>query len=392
MFHKWLPEYAENSIDKALKIGTLISDDAALIREFIAEIKATKGVCQGRANKLTFNIVAWRKYIGPFRMNSFGDLYIGIDRLNNARHDGKPYKRNTKRDLMLVLKRFYRWMIENQYSLIPEKKIKDIKAPGADRMTKTAAQLYDESEVRAMIGACQNSRDRCIIAVIWEAGLRVEEIGHLTWGQVKFDDFGVVLNVDEKTGRPRYIRIVGATQYLIAWKNDYPCTITPDAPVFLTAQKLPLEYGAIAMQLKKIGKRAGIKKTISPHLFRHSRITHMLQEGYSESVVKLTMWGRLDTTMFASYAHLGNADIDNEILEKQGIRRPETHRSDAMAVKQCASCNTVNPSMYDFCSACAEPLDETVRMSMGRLKQDIERTPEYKMIMGLARQKLVAGA
>ena len=118
----------------------------------------------------------------------------------------------------------------------------------------------------------------------------------------------------------------------------------------------------------------------------------MLQEGYSESVVKLTMWGRLDTTMFASYAHLGNADIDNEMLEKQGIRRPEVHRSDAMAAKQCASCNTVNPSTYEFCSACAEPLDETVRMSIERLKKDIERTPEYKMILGLARQKLVAGA
>jgi hypothetical protein len=123
-------EYAEHSIEKAIQRGILTADDAALIREFVAEVKATKGVCQGRANKLTFNMASWGKIIGEFRKNTIGDLYIGTDRLNQARRKGKPYKWNTKRDLLLVLKRFYRWMIENQYSSIPERKIRDLKAPG----------------------------------------------------------------------------------------------------------------------------------------------------------------------------------------------------------------------------------------------------------------------
>ena len=391
-FHNAKSRYADNSITDAVKAGQLNAEDAQLIRDFIAEIKATHGIGVGRANKLIFTLVTWRKFIGPFRANSIADIYRGIETLREARHNGVPYKQNTRRDFMLVLKRFSRWLIVNGYSSVPEEKIAKIKAPASDRMTKTAQQMLTEDEVRAMIDACQNSRDRAILATAYEGGFRCEEIGRLTWGQVKFDDYGAVINVDEKTGRPRYVRLLNATQYLIQWKNDFPFQTTPDALVFLSNQRLPLQYAAIAMQLKKIAHRAGIRKKVTPHLLRHSRVTAMIKEGYSESTVKKTMWGNVNTTMFPTYLHLTDEDIDNEILERQGIRRPEAHRSDAMTVKQCASCNTVNPSTYNFCSTCGEPLDETARMSFERLKKDIERTPEYKMIMNMARQKLAAGA
>ena len=54
----------------------------------------------------------------------------------------------------------------------------------------------------------------------------------------------------------------------------------------------------------------GISHPITPHTFRHSRITPLIQEGVNESVIKLMMWGNLSTDMFRTYAHLTNADID----------------------------------------------------------------------------------
>jgi len=44
------------------------------------------------------------------------------------------------------------------------------------------------------------------------------------------------------------------------------------------------------MQLKRLAKRAGIERHITPHIFRHSRITHLIKENVSESVIKLMMW------------------------------------------------------------------------------------------------------
>jgi len=249
-FHNAKSIYADNSIADAVKSGQLTAEDAQLIRDFIAEIKATHCIGIGRANKIIFTLVSWRKFIGTFQANSIADIYRGIEALRDARHRGVPYKQNTRRDFMLVLKRFYRWLIANGYSSVPEEKIAKIKAPPSDRMTKTAQQMLTEDEVRAMIEACQNSRDRAIIAILYEGGFRVEEIGRLTWAQVKFDDYGTIVNVDEKTGRPRYIRLLAATQYLIQWKNDFPFPATPDALVFVSYQRLPLQYAAVAMQLK----------------------------------------------------------------------------------------------------------------------------------------------
>ena len=242
-------------------------------------------------------------------------------------------------------------------------------------MTKTAEQMLTEDEIRSMIDFCQNSRDRALIAVLYEGGFRIEEIGQITWGQVKFDEYGLVLNVNEKTSRPRYVRLVSATQYLIAWKNDYPYEVTGDALVFLSYQHMPLEYAAIAAQLKKIGKRAGIRKRITPHIFRHSRITHMLQKGYNESIIKKVMWGNINTTMFETYVHLTDSDIDNEILEKQGIHKRETKPSQSMKARQCINCNTINAPTHQFCSLCGEPLTKGMQMHMERLKKEIERTP-----------------
>lgn len=367
-------------------------DDAGLIHEFIAEMKATKGISQSRANKLTFTLVRWRSFIGPFKANTITDLFQGIERLKAAKYRGRPYKQNTLRDFISALKRFYVWMGDNEYVSLPRKKLKSIRAPPADTMTKTAEQMLSEDEVRAMIDACQNSRDRALIAVLYEGAFRVEELGQLTWGQVKFDEYGLVLNVNEKTSRPRYVRLVVAKQYMIAWKNDYPFAMAPEALTFTSCQHQPLEYAAIAAQLKKIGLRAGIQKRITPHLFRHSRITHMLQKGYNESIIKKVCWGNLKTGMFETYVHLTDTDIDNEILGRQGIHRADHKVSVAMDAQQCLNCHTVNAPSHQFCSLCGEPLTAEVQQSMARLADDIEQTPEYQMIMEVVRQKLQAGS
>jgi site-specific recombinase XerD len=335
-FHGLKAEYAENSILRAVADGRMLPDDAKLIREFIAEMKATKGISLGRSNKLIYTLVRWRSFVGPYRTNTIADLYEGIERLKAARlPDGMPFKQNTLRDFLAALKRFYLWLRENNYVNLPEKKLKGLQCVPADTMTKTAEQLLTEDEVRAMIDACMTSRDRALIAVLYDGALRGEEIGKLTWEQVKFDDYGAVLNVNEKTGHPRHIRIVGAAPYLTAWKNDYPCILAPKGLVFLSPAHKPMTSDGISAQLKKIGKRAGITKRITTHLFRHSRITHMVIQRYNESTIKLSSWGNLNTNMFQTYVHLTGTDIDNEVLARQGIHRPESERSEAMDPRIC---------------------------------------------------------
>ncbi len=172
-FHCQKPEYADHSIDVAIAEKRLTPEDAQLIRAFIVELKATRGIGTGRANKIIFTLVSWRRYLGPFRANTLTDLYQGINKLKTVKINDRPYKQNTQRDFLNFIKRFYVWLINHQYSSIPKETVLQIKVPRTDTMTKTAEMMLTEDEVRAMINACMNSRDRALIATLYEGGFRI---------------------------------------------------------------------------------------------------------------------------------------------------------------------------------------------------------------------------
>ena len=271
---------------------------------------------------------------------------------------GHCYTQNTRRDYVMFLKRFFKWLIENKFSEIPLEKIVKIKAPGVDNMTKVAGDLLDEMEILAMINACQSSRDRALISVLYEGAFRIMELATLTWSQVKFDEYGVVINVDLKTEKPRYIRLVSSVSYLAAWMKDFPYKPEGNNLVFITAKHYPLQYEGVNVQLKKIACRAGIKKRVTPHLFRHSRITHLHRQGCSEAVLKMMAWGHQRTRMMAVYSHLTGGDIDGEILRMNGIKPTATPPSQAMQAVQCKHCSAFNEPGSKFCGR--------VRIATGR--------------------------
>jgi len=232
-------EYTRNTLSHAVEENRITSEDAALIEEFTGEIAATSQISPSRKFKITCTLVGWRRFIGPFRENGIGDLYAGVERIRSScKPDGTPeYTQNTLGDYIRFVKRFYRWLIENEYSTVPVEKINKIKAPRYTNGVKSAEELLEPDEVRRMIDACTSSRDRAIIATLYEGAFRIGEIGNLTWGQVKFTDWNVTINTDYKTGKGRYVPLVMSRPYLAAWRNDYPGDVTPNAPVFLKYMK-----------------------------------------------------------------------------------------------------------------------------------------------------------
>ena len=125
-----------------------------------------------------------------------------------------------------------------------------------------------------------------------------------------------------------------ARAYLASWRNDYPLTVTPDAFVFLSNKKAPLGYNGLAKQIRVIAKRAGITKHITPHIFRHTRATILIRQGYGEAIVKKLLWGNLNSKMFSTYLHLVDSDVERVVAEKAGIITKE-ERSKTLEARQC---------------------------------------------------------
>jgi integrase len=284
-------------------------------------------------------------------------------------------------DTVTIVKPFYLWMIEAGYSPLKEKDILALKRPKRDLMTKTVADILTEEEIKKMVLSCESTRDRAILMMLYDGGFRIGELGKLTWGQLSFDSYGVVINVDEKTGKPRYVRLIAATPYLAKWKDDYPFEPTGNNLVFISHQNKAIEYNAIYRQIRRIAERAGIQKNVHPHIFRHTRITTMMEKGIPESVIKSMMWGSLTTDMFACYAHLSNRSIDDALLEQAGIKRPEKDTAaDVLAPRQCPVCHLINGPTSRFCGQCGLSLTEEAEKEEKNLLQDIRQHPLYQQI------------
>lgn len=109
------------------------------------------------------------------------------------------------------------------------------------------------------------------------------------------------------------------------------------------------------MQIKKIAKRAGIKKRIYPHLFRHTRATRLLAK-VPESIGAKYMGWVSGSKMVGAYIHLASEDVDEAILRMHGIKTNGNNKD--LEVKQCPRCLMVNPATSRFCSRCGLPLTE----------------------------------
>ena len=396
-FHQIKADYPERSFAKALSEGKISERDVMLIRSFIAEMQSSRNICTKRAYKITYTLVGWRRFIGPFDKNDMAALYAGIAALKTGKNKkGQDFMKNTIADHVIILKQFYLWLIDNDFAAIPEKKLRALKAPKHETMTKVASDLLTTEEITAMVNASTRSLDRAIIMMLYEGGFRIGEIGAMKWGDLTFDKWGVIVNVNFKTGKPRYIRLVMAREALAKWKSDYPAKpLTNDMPVFITEHQTALTHGSVAMQLKRLATRAGIKKHITPHVFRHSRITHLIKENVSESVIKLMMWGSLTTNMFQTYAHLTGKDIDNEILRTYGITENEDGKGTSeirMEPRQCPHCRHINGPVAEFCNACGRSLTDVAMESEDDMFDSmIKNLPSLKKCIARLEDKIAKG-
>lgn len=377
-FHRQANRYNyEAAIRSAFSKGIITLDDKNLIYEYLTEKQARDHIGMLRTNKITSILVNFRRFMTrSYREAGIGDVYAGIMALNTyQRPDGQPYKQNTIHSYIRILKPFFLWMVENDYTDIPEKKLKNIKAPSQDLHTTKPDEILSVQDIKALVSVCRYSRDKALIYSLYESGVRIGELSRTQWKDIVFDKYGAKYYItDKKTKKHRYSRLTLSASYLATWKDDCPDG-SPDAVVFTNLQTgKPIEYITVVRLLERLKKAAGLEKKITPHLFRKSRITHMISQNFQESVIKKTMWGNLSTGMFETYVCLAEEDIDNEILDKIGVCK-KISSSDRLTPQPCPRCHAVNPPDNEYCRHCGLPLSQEAVASLTEAKASVLENP-----------------
>jgi len=164
-----------------------------------------------------------------------------------------------------------------------------------------------EEEVKRLINSAEHPRDKAFISMLYELGARISEIGNLRICDISRDKYSFIVDLKGKTGQ-RSIRLILSEPYLSVWLNEHPLRDNPQAPLWVKLGKYegePLNYSGLSSIVKRLARKAGIKKRIYPHLFRHTRVTHLLLSNQlNEAKAKVLFGWTPDSKMLSEYSHL----------------------------------------------------------------------------------------
>lgn len=355
------PDYYAHLIESGITDGRLTDKDAEILTDFIKTRKTKTGekVTAIRRTKLAQTLISVKQFLKcQWTDAKIKDLSEAVDAINESK-----YKQNTRNDLIVILKTFYRWLIRKKLTKVTLEQLSDeddgIRAPGVNTETAEAKDLITRDELATIVKGCKNLRDKAIVVTLYESAARISELSRMKWGDLEYTDDGIIKATihDEKTKKKRYAPLLMAMEYLAAWRAGYPGKPSADAYIFIDRDNEPMEYRAINYQITRAAKRAGIEKRITPHLFRKSKLTEMVRDGFQESVIKEIGWANQGSQMMKTYVKLGSDDIMNEFLVKQGIKKREQKARDNEP-RQCPYCFSMNASLSEYCHKCGKALSE----------------------------------
>lgn len=161
------------------------------------------------------------------------------------------------------------------------------------------------------------TRDRAILETLYSCGLRVSELTGLLISQVYLDD-GFV-RVVGKGNKERLVPMGReASACIKRYKEEvrvhYPVAKAHSDVLFLNRFHRPLSRISVFNLVKDITAAAGIDKVVSPHTFRHSFATHLVQNGADLRAVQ-EMLGHESITTTEIYTHLDRAYLRENILK-----------------------------------------------------------------------------
>ena len=174
----------------------------------------------------------------------------------------------------------------------------------------------DRIEDSIDLSKAEGARNRAIIEVLFSCGLRVSELVNMKLSDLSLEDR--MLLVRGKGNKERLVPVSNkAIADLKRWffdRNLMKIKPGEDDYVFLNRRGAHLTRTMILIMVKRQAEEAGIKKTISPHTFRHSFATALLQGGADlRSIQAMLGHEKIDTTLV--YTHISNEQLRKAILE-----------------------------------------------------------------------------
>ena len=215
------------------------------------------------------------------------------------------------------VKAFYKYLlVENSITTDPTALLE---SPKTGRKLPEVLHVDEIDRLIAAIdlSTAEGARNKALLETLYSCGLRVSELVNLLISNI-FLDIGF-LKITGKGDKERLVPIGSvATKQINSYLNDIRChvAIQPgnEDVVFLNRRGKRLTRVMIFTIIKQLATKAGLQKVISPHTFRHSFATHLIEGGADLRAVQ-EMLGHESITTTEIYTHLDRDYLRSSILQ-----------------------------------------------------------------------------
>lgn len=229
----------------------------------------------------------------------------------------KKTKATSQARIISSLKAFYRFLL---YEKIIEQNPTDLlESPKTGRTLPDLLSIYEIEEIIAAIDLSnkEGHRNKAIIEVLYGCGLRVSELINLKLSLLFFNDN--YIRIIGKGDKERLVPIGEIAQksvnhYIEGCRSKIKIKKGMEDILFLNRRGSKLTREMIFITVKEFAQLAGIEKNISPHTFRHSFATHLIEGGADLRAVQ-EMLGHASITTTEIYTHLDTDYVRSVIAQ-----------------------------------------------------------------------------
>jgi integrase/recombinase XerD len=285
------------------------------IKDFVSFLKIEKGLSENSILAYQNDVVKLKEF-GESNSQEATDLtYEQLKEFIATLYD-LGLSARTQARIISGIKQFFLFLLIED--LIKDDPSELLEMPKLGRKLPEVLTIEEVDQLISAVDMSKNEghRNRAILETLYSCGLRVSELVNLRFSDLYFEEG--FIRVIGKGNKERLVPVSKSVEKEIGLYNDHIRRhqhITPgnENIVFLNRRGAQLTRVMIFTIIKDLAATIGLKKVISPHTFRHSFATHMIEGGANLRAVQ-DMLGHESITTTEIYTHLDQRFLRDAII------------------------------------------------------------------------------
>ena len=305
-----------------MKKGVINTANSPIAR-YRRYLQLEKSMTENTLDAYIGDVLKLEKFMDAAQKDTLDAVHEDVQSFFESLADVGIHPRSRAR-ILSSLRSYYSFLRMDGY--ISGNPVENIQSPAIGRHLPDVLALEEiDSMINAIdLSAAEGQRNRAIIETMYSCGLRVSELCSLRLSDLYLDDEFV--RVLGKGGKQRLVpvssRAIAELQAYMAERASMNIAPGCEDYIFLSYRRgKPLSRITVFHIVKELVATIGINKNVSPHTFRHSFATHLLEGGANLRAIQ-SMLGHESISTTEIYTHIDRTRLRQEIIEHHPRNNP----------------------------------------------------------------------